>query len=315
MANIVFTDCYTACGVDLSALETLGNLTCYDFTEPSQTVDHCRDAEIVIANKTRFSAAVLQQLPRLKMIAVAATGTNNVDMDAAEKQGVKVTNVTGYAADAVAEATFAAVLALMRNTVFYDNYVKSGDYASSGRIFCLARGSHELRGKTWGIIGLGSIGTRVAEIATAFGARVVHFSPSGRAHDTPYRQTDLETLLRESDVVSIHAPLTDRTDNMLDYKQICMMKPGAILCNMARGRIVNEAALARALNENRIAGAASDVFSAEPITPDNPLLGVEDPYKLVLAPHSAWATEESSARLFAGVVENVRNFLKDNPGI
>ncbi len=317
MINIVFLDRYTVGGSDLSPVRALGNYTEYDSTDEGQVLERCAEADVIIANKTPLRAATLGALPRLKLVCIAATGMNNIDLEAAAAAGIEVRNAVDYSTDSVAEATFCGVLALMKQSLYYDNYVKSGAYAASGRIFDFGRSIGELHSKRWGIIGLGNIGRRVAAIATAFGARVCYYSTSGANISADYPRFGLEELLASSDVVSIHAPLNRNTYNLIDYSRLCMMKPTALLCNVARGNIVNEQALARALNEGRIAGAALDVFGKEPMLPDNPLLSIDDPYKLFLSPHTAWSSSESLQRLVGKVAGNITSFfawtVKDLP--
>jgi glycerate dehydrogenase len=243
------------------------------------------------------------------MIAIAATGMNNVDMEAAEKFGVVVKNVAGYATHSVAQSTFAMLFRLMQDLDYYDVFIKNGDYAESEIFTNTDITFHELRGKRFGIIGLGTIGQRVAEIAEVFGAEVVYFSTSGKNTDQPYKRMDLDELLETSDVVSIHAPLNENTDNLIDYNQIKKMKDSAILINTGRGRIVNEAGLAKAIDEERIAGAALDVFENEPMKKKNPLLQVKNSERLLLTPHITWSSVEARTELIDGVYNNIWEFL------
>ncbi len=308
MINICFLDEYSVHGADISAIRALGNYTGYDYTEPEQVAERCAAADVVITNKTKLTGGMLAALPRLRLVCIAATGMNNIDLEAAERLGITVRNAVDYSTGSVAEATLAGVLALLRQTIYYDTFVKNGGYASSGRLFHFGRGIGSLEGKRWGVIGMGNIGRRVASIAVAFGAEVVCSSPSGKRYESPYAQLPLDELLRTSDIVSVHTPLTDLTRNLLDYPQLSSMKPSALIANYSRGPIIDEAALARCLDEGRIAGAAMDVYSREPIREDNPLLAVKDLSKLVLSPHNAWASADSIQRLVDRVEENIRIF-------
>lgn len=307
--KIVFLDTYPMGEVSLSPIETLGDYTAYDNTLPQQVVERAADADIVIVNKVKLMQSEIDALPNLKLICVSATGVNNVDTKYAASKGIPVKNVAGYSTESVTEATFGMALALLRNVVYYDRYVKDGSYAASGLIFNMQRSVSEIKGKTWGIIGLGTIGRRVAMVAAAFGARVIYHSTSGAKRPESYPEMSLEQLLTEVDIISIHAPLNEKTKGLIGAKEFRQMKPTAILVNVARGGIIDEAALAAALNCGDIAGAGLDVFEQEPIQSDNPLLKVTDPDRLVLAPHSAWTSFEAREVLVEGVARNIREFL------
>ena len=307
--RIVFLDEYSMGGADLTHLRSLGEYTGYEMTDDELTVERCHRADVVISNKVALKEDVIGQLPDLKLICVAATGMNNVDLAAAAAAGILVANAMDYSTHSVAEQTLCSALALLKQLLYFDDFVKGGAYAAAGRLFDFGRPTHELYGKRWGIIGLGNIGRQVARLAEAFGCEVAYHSTSGKNHDAEYTEKSLEELLGWADVVSIHAPLSKQTYHLIDYPQLSLMKRGAIIVNMARGSIVNEEGLARALNEGLIAGAATDVYSREPIAKDNPLLRVEDKYKLVLTPHSAWATKEALQRLVDKVTENIERFI------
>ncbi|MDR3367400.1 MAG: D-2-hydroxyacid dehydrogenase [Prevotellaceae bacterium] len=305
--KIVFLDRATLGDSSLAPLERLGELTVYDDTAGEvEVVERCKGADVIICNKTKITASVMEALPGLRLICIAATGMNNVDLKCAAQKNIAVRNVAAYSTDSVAQVTFALLLSLMHSAAYFDAYVKGGAYAQSklfthyGRSFC------ELAGKRFGIIGMGNIGKRVAAIAEAFGAHVAYYSTSGQNLAAPYLRLPLNELLKTSDVASIHAPLNRSTYNLIDYPQLRQMKPTAYLVNVGRGKIVNEAALARALNENLIAGAALDVFEHEPINPDNPLLSVSNPEKLMLSPHIGWLSVEARRRLVEKVAENCR---------
>jgi glycerate dehydrogenase len=251
----------------------------------------------------------MKSTPTLKLICVAATGMNNIDLEAAAELGIQVKNVKGYSTDSVAQETFALLLALLNSTAYYDTYVKTGEY-SQERIFThLGRPYWELNGKRFGILGLGEIGRQVARIAMAFGAEVVYFSASGQTYNVIYKQLELDEFLETCDVISIHAPLNPQTENLLNYERIAQMKPTALLLNTSRGGIVNEADLVRALDDDLIAGAAIDVFTQEPIPASHPYLQLKKKEKLLLAPHIAWSSIESRTRLVHKVAENIRGYL------
>ena len=306
--KIVFLDEYSLGGNDLSQIKALGQYTGYDRTTPDQVLERCQGVDIIITNKVYISRQTMEQLPDLKLIAISATGMNNVDLDAAAELGIEVKNVSGYSTYSVAEATLCHALSLLKNSQYYDNYFKSGAYAATADIFHFGRPISMLRGKNWGIIGLGAIGRQVATLATAFGCNVAYYSTSGVAREEEYPQMELTQMLKWADVVSIHCPLNSRTAGLIDAAELMQMKPTAIIINVARGGIISEQALANALNNNIIAGAALDVFSAEPL-PSSPLYSLNDPYKLVASPHTAWAADDAVKRLVDGICINIKNFL------
>lgn len=311
--NIVFLDTKTLGDVpNLSKLQQFGNTVFYQTTNPNQTAERVREAAIVITNKVVIDKEVLAQAPALKLICVAATGTNNVDKEAAAKRGIQVKNVTGYANNSVAQLTFAVLLQLINQVYYFDNYVKQGGYAQSDIFTHLGKSYWEINGKQFGIIGLGNIGRQVATIATAFKAEVVYYSASGQNQNQPYRRLELDDFLKTSDIISIHAPLNEYTTRLISYDKIKLMKKTAILINTGRGGIINEADLARALDENLIAGAGIDVFEQEPIKQDNPLLNIQNKAKLILTPHIAWASTEARTLLIEKVCQNIRDFLSQN---
>ncbi len=309
--NIVFLDAKTVGSTpNLKKLNELGEITYYPSTQPGQTADRIKDAEIVITNKVVLDETLIRDAKNLKMIAIAATGMNNVDLDAAEKYGIPVHNVAGYATQSVTQSVFAMLFHLMQDLAYYDQFVKSGRYSKSDIFTNMERSFHELAGKRFGIIGMGTIGRKVAEIAQAFGTEVVYFSTSGRNTDQPYKHLDLDELLKSSDIVSIHAPLNKNTDNLIHYDRLKLMKPTAYLINTGRGRIVNESDLAKVLNEKMIAGAGLDVFEQEPIQADNPLLRIDESHRLVLTPHITWSSVEARTELIEGVYHNIDQFMK-----
>lgn len=308
MAKIVFLDEYSLGGNDLSAITSLGDYTGYDRTTPEQVLERCAGADVIISNKVFISRETMAQLPDLKMIAISATGMNNVDLEAAAERGITVRNVSGYSTHSVSEATLGAALSLLRNSVYYDRYFKNGAYAATSDIFHFGRPISMLRGKHWGIIGLGAIGRQVATLAEAFGCSIAYHSTSGIAREEKYPHMTLDELLTWSDVVSIHSPLNSRTAGLIGTKELATMKPTAIIINVARGGIINEEALAEALNNKTIAAAALDVFSKEPL-PESPLYALDDPDALLASPHTAWAADDAVQVLINGVAANIQEFL------
>lgn len=309
MIKIVFLDEYSLGGYDLSEITYLGDYTGYDRTTPEQVLERCTGADVVISNKVYISRQTMEQLPTLKLIAIAATGMNNVDLDAAAELGIAVKNVSGYSTYSVAEATICAVLSLLRNTSYYDNYFKSGAYAATSDIFHFGRPISLLKGKNWGIIGLGAIGRQVAKIADAFGCSVAYHSTSGVVREESIPAMELKELLAWADVVSVHCPLNNRTADLIGSNELETMKPTAIIVNVARGGIINESALANALNNKTIAAAALDVFSKEPL-PSSQLYNLNDNYTLLASPHTAWAADEAVKLLINGIAANIRSIIE-----
>ena len=299
--------------IDLDVFEQFGELAVYAATSPEETVERIRDREIIITNKVVLDGSRLQQAPEVKLICVTATGTNNIDLDYTQNRGITVCNVAGYSTRSVVQHTFAMLFYLLDSPAYYDHYVKSGQYIESPIFTHLGRSFWELYGKTWGIIGLGTIGQAVANVAREFGCRVIYYSTSGKNHSPDFPRVELEELLRRADVVSIHAPLNEQTFNLLHYHRLHLMKPHAILLNLGRGGIVNEADLARILDEDHLGGAALDVLEREPISSDNPLLKVRRQDRLFITPHIAWASQEARHTLVKEIALNIDNFLKGTP--
>lgn len=296
--------------IDLSQFEKLGEVVMYDLSTALDTPEKVRDADVIVVNKVPMNEQTLKDAPNVKMIAITATGYNIIDKAYTDSRGIAVANVGGYSTDSVAQHTFAMVLYLLEQLDYYDKYVKSGEYVKCD-IFChMDRKIQELAGKTWGIIGLGAIGKKVARIAQAFGCGVIYYSTSGRNTDSGYESVTLDELLRRSDIVSIHAPLNENTENLMNLDRFRRMKENAVLINVARGPIVNERDLVTALNEGMIAAAGLDVISAEPMKADNPLLEIQDSTKLIVTPHIAWATREARSRLMDEVYRNIEAFLR-----
>jgi len=309
--KIVILDGYTLNPGDLSwaGLETLGGCTVHDRTAPEQIVARAREAEIVLTNKTPLTAETLAALPKLKYIGVLATGYNVVDVAAARERGVPVTNIPTYGTRSVAQMTFALLLELVLHVGHHAETVRNGRWARCPDFCYWDHPLVELEGLTMGLIGYGRIGQATADVARAFGMKVMAYDPLADAAAHP-ELTDLETLLRTSDVVSLHCPLTPDNRALINAERLAVMKPTAFLINTARGPLVDEPALAAALNADRIAGAALDVLAVEPPLPDNPLLQAKN---CLITPHIAWATRAARSRLMATAVANVRAFLAGKP--
>ena len=310
--KIVFLDAATLGDTPLDGIAALGELVTYPFSSPAEALERVGDCDVLIVNKVRVDEALLSRAPRLRLICEAATGVNNIDLDAAAARGIPVRNCAGYSTESVVQSTFAHLLSLAGHLPYFDDSVKSGRY-SAGRIFCdISHPYTELDGKTLGIIGMGTIGTRVAAVATAFGMRVVYFSTSGTSHNRDYPSLPLDELLAQSDAVTIHAPLNARTQGLVGAEQLRKMKPTAFLLNLGRGGIVDEVALAEAVDAGIIAGAALDVYVREPLPADNPLLHVRHPERLRFTPHIAWASREALLRLVSQVAANIRGTVLAN---
>ena len=251
----------------------------------------------------------LKDAPKVKLICELATGYDNCDLAYCSSRGIKVTNVRDYSTDMVAQHTFTLALALNQKLMHYDNYVKSGEYSAQSGFSSFYPAFYELTGKTWGIVGMGNIGRKVAKIATAFGCKVIFHSITGKSSCTDYPQVDMETLLKESDVLSLHCPLSDLSRNLIDRTALKKMKKSAILINVARGPVVNNTDLYEALINNEIQAAGLDVLEKEPLEISNPLSQLKDSNQLIITPHLAWASVEARTRCVQGVYENIKAFL------
>jgi len=310
MPKLVFLDANTVGDVDLSGLKRFGNLEVFPWTKSNEVSSRIKQADIVITNKVKIDKEAMRQATKLKLICIAATGTDHVDLAYARKKGIVVTNVAGYSTQSVVNVTFAMFFYLLTHLRYYDNYVKTGEYAKSDIFTNLNKPFWELQGKRWGIIGLGNIGTAVARVARCFGCEVVYYSTSGKHVDKEFKRVSLEELLKFADVVSIHAPLNTNTRDLITYYELKLMKKTAILLNLGRGGIVNERDLARALNEDLIAAAGLDVLEREPIEKNSPLLNIKNKEKILITPHIAWASLESRKRLIDQIILNIQAFLE-----
>lgn len=306
--KIVFLDAATL-GEDISLqpLAELGDFTAYPFTDRCDIAERIKDCEVLIINKILVNQEVVDAAPNLKLICEAATGTNNIDIAYAESKGIPVKNVAGYSTESVAQVTMALILNLSCHLTYYDDFVKRGSY-SNGRLFSdMSRVWGELKGQRLGIIGLGTIGSKVASYAEMFGLEVVYYSTNGMAHSDKYEMLSLDELMRSCDFISVHAPLNDKTSNLITYEKLSLCKQSAKVINIGRGGIINEEDLVKALNDNLISGAGVDVFSKEPLPADSPFFKIEDMTKIILAPHIGWTSIEARKLLVKKVAENIKS--------
>ena len=296
--------------VSVDSISKYGETTVYRNTTAEDVAERVKDAEIIIANKAPLNEATLKNAQKVKLICEFATGYDNVDLAYCKSRGINVANVVNYSTYAVAQHTFALCLYILEKLHHYDAYVKSGEYASQDRFSNFDIPYTELAGKTWGIIGMGNIGRKVAEIAKAFGCHVIFYSVTGKSSCTEYEQVDFDTLLRESDFLSLHCPLSDITRNLINMEALKKMKKTAILINVARGPVVNDEDLYTALTENYILGAGLDVTGTEPMKDSNPLSKIKDSNRLIITPHMAWASIEARERCVSETCKNIEAFLK-----
>lgn len=292
--------------LSLAPLERFGSVTVYETTANEEAPARVRDADILIVNKVRITGEILDAAPRLSLICEFATGYDNISLPDAVSHGVAVTNVPAYSTESVALFTVATVLTLYTHLPLYSEYVRSGRYTASSVPNRLTPAYHEIAGKTWGIVGCGNIGGRVAEIAAALGARVI---VNKRTEDARYTCVDADTLCRESDIITLHCPLTEKTRHLIGRERIAMMKPSAILVNEARGDVVDATAVADALLAGRLGAFGSDVYSLEPLREDDPLYAVRLLENVLLTPHAAWGAYEARERCLSVICENITAYL------
>ena len=308
--KIVFLDAKTIGeDIDLSGFDELGEVVKYGFSTAEEARERSKDADVLVLNKVQVNEQTIGAAKHLKLVCVTATGTNNLDKEYLAKQGIEWRNVAGYSTESVAQHTFAMLFYLLEKLPYYDNYVKSEKYVNDVSFTHFAKAFHELSGKTYGIIGLGNIGRRVADIAKAFGCHVIYYSTSGRNSQPGYERVSFDELLERADIVSIHAPLDENTLGLMNQKAFAKMKSSAILLNVGRGPIINEADLAEALNNRMIAAAGLDVLSVEPMQPENPLRGIKDSERLLITPHIAWAGVEARMRLMDIILNQIKEFF------
>lgn len=295
--------------LDISVLEQFGTLKVYETTSEEETLERIEIADIVITNKVVITANMMEQTPRLKLICIAATGMNNVDLEAAKYKHIDVKNVAGYSTKSVVQHTFAMALYLLEKMAYYDGFVKDGTWTHSGIFTDISRPFYEISGKKWGIIGMGAIGQEVAKVATAFGAEVVYHSTSGKNLHHGYPHLSLEFLLKDCDIISIHAPLNDDTYALINELNLPYLKDNAILLNLGRGGIINETDLAFELDRRQIY-AGLDVLETEPMSLNNRLNEVKHKDRLLITPHIAWTSIEARKKLLDGIVHNIQTFLE-----
>lgn len=307
--KIVFLDAATLGPASLLPISQLGELACYPLSTKEEALERVSDCEVLIINKVMVDAQLIAAAPKLRLICEAATGVNNIDLEAAAARGIPVRNVAGYSTESVVQTTFMHILSLCGNAPYFDNAVKSGAYSRSGMFTDVSVPVSELAGKCMGIIGMGTIGKRVAQVASAFGMNVCYFSTSGTSHCKDYPSLSLEQLMSQCDVISVHAPLNERTRGLVGKEQLALMKPSAFIINTGRGGIIDESALADALSRASIGGAAIDVYEKEPLPADSPLLHTAHPERLRFTPHTGWASKEAIDRLVLGVAENIKVYL------
>lgn len=308
--KIVFLDAKTIGeDIDLSGFDEVGQVVKYDFSTLEQAAKRTEDADVIVLNKVPINESTIGNAKNLKLVCVTATGTNNLDKEYLAKRGIEWRNVAGYSTESVAQHTFALLFYLLEKLSYYDSYVKDGRYVNDVSFTHFDHVFPELSGKTWGIIGLGNIGRRVAELARAFGCKVIYYSTSGQNNNAEYERVSFEELLKMSDVVSVHAPLTPQTEKLMNQAAFAQMKKNAIFINVGRGAIVDEMALCQALKDHTIAAAGIDVLEVEPMREGNPLLEIQDRERLLITPHIAWASVEARTRLMQLVLEHIKEFV------
>lgn len=310
--KIVFLDVKTIGeDIDLSGFERFGEVVKYGFSSLEEARIRTRDADVVILNKVQINEQSIGEAEHLKLVCVTATGTNNLDKEYLADRGIEWRNVAGYSTESVAQHTFGLLFYLLEKLAYYDTYVKTERYVDDTIFTHFEKVFHELSGKTWGIIGLGDIGRRVADIAKMFGCRVIYYSTSGKNAQPGYERVDFDTLLSESDIVSVHAPLNENTEGLMDKEAFAKMKKTAIFLNLGRGPIVVEADLAEALENETIAAAGLDVLAVEPMSRENPLRRIKDSNRLIITPHIAWASVEARTRLMKIIEGQIEEFLEN----
>lgn len=309
--KIVFLDAKTiGDDIDLSGYEALGEVVKYGFSTAEEAAERTKDADVLIINKVEINEKSIGAAEHLKLVCVTATGTNNLDKEYLEKRGIAWRNVAGYSTESVAQHTFALLFYLLEKLRYYDDYVKTEKYVGDVTFTHFAKRFHQLSGMTYGIIGFGNIGRRVADIAKLFGCHVIYYSTSGKNSQAGYERVGFDELLTQSDIVSIHAPLDENTRGLMNKEAFAKMKSSAILLNLGRGPIINEADLADALEQGQIAAAGLDVLSVEPMQENNPLRQIKDSEKLLITPHIAWASVEARTRLMEIILGQIKDFFQ-----
>jgi len=306
--KIVFLDAGTLGDFNKSGFEELGQVVLYDYSKPEEVASRVEDADVIITNKVKINKDTLGNYKNLKLVCVSATGTDILDKEFLDRNDIIFTNVADYSTDSVSQLTFSLLLYVMMHSRYYEDYVQSGEYSKQSSFTNLDKPFNEIKGKTWGIIGLGSIGSKVASIATAFGAKVIYYSASGKNDNDTYTRVELDTLLKESDIITLHCPLTEKTRNIINEESINLMKPNVIIVNTSRGALINDEDIVDAVLNHRILAFATDVYAVEPLQADNPLNRIKDLDNVYLTPHIAWSSVEARATLVERLVENIKEF-------
>ena len=296
--------------IDVEFFARLGDFEYHNTADVATSKEWIKDAEVIIFNKTRMNEEMLADAPNVKLLCVTATGFDNIDLNYARKRGIGACNIKDYSTPAVVQHTFALALSVLEKIRYYDDYVKSGKYSEQMGFSHFEKTYFELQDKTWGIIGLGNIGRGVAKVAEAFGCKVIFYSASGNNSTTDYERVDFDTLCRESDILSLHCPLTEKTREIMNLEAFRKMKKSAILVNVARGPVINDDDLYTALTEGWIAGAGLDVTGTEPMKETNPLSRIKDSNRLIITPHMAWASTEARNRVVEETYKNIEAFLQ-----
>ena len=314
MLKIVFLDAQTlGDDVSLAPVSSLGEYVSYPFTRPEDVPGRISGFDVVITNKVRLGAKEIDSCPSLKLICEAATGVDNIDVACATSKGIPVMNAVNYSSESVVQVTWMLILNLVGHAHYFDSFVKNGEYAAGNSFTNVDMPFFELKGKTFGTVGLGNIGTRSAEIASAFGMKVLYYPTSGKPHSDRFEaDTELHSFLSRCDVVAVHCPMNERTRNLIGYGELSRMKASSVIVNMGRGGVIVEEDLARAIDEGLIAGAGIDVFTREPLPAGHPYMKVKRQERLQLTPHIGWTSREARERLVAKIADNIKNTFKIN---
>lgn len=308
--KIVLLDAATmGADIDFSPLEKVGEVIKYQNTLPNERRERIKDADVVVVNKVVLDGEVLSGAPNIKLICVFAVGYNNIDISYCKEHNIKVRNVPGYCTQSVCQHTFALLFDLIEKMRYYDDFVKCGKYSDSGIANHLGRPFFEISGKKWGIIGMGAIGRAVADCAAAFGAEVSYSSVSGAKREEKYENIPLDKLLKESDIISVHAPLNEKTMHLIGDRELSLMKKTAVIINVGRGAIIDEEALVRAIDNGTIAGCGLDVYAEEPPAKESPILNIKDKERVIYTPHIAWSSIEARARCVSMTADNISAFI------
>lgn len=308
--KIVFLDVKTIGeDIDLSGFDALGEVVKYPFSTPEEALERTADADVIVLNKVEINEKSIGNAKNLKLVCVTATGTNNLDKEYLAERGIEWRNVAGYSTESVAQHTFSLLFYLLEKMRYYDDYVKSEQYIGDTTFTHFANVFHEIAGKTWGIVGLGNIGRRVAEIAKLFGCRVIYYSTSGKNNNGDYERVSFDEILSQSDILSVHAPLDENTKGLFNKAAFAKMKSSSIFINVGRGPIVVEQDLTDALTEGIIAAAGLDVLAVEPMAETNPLRHIKDSEKLIITPHIAWASIEARTRLMQIICNQIKEYF------